>query len=277
MFRIGDFSRLTRVSLKMLRHYDAIGLFKPAYIDRFTDYRYYSFDQLPRLNRILALKGLGFPLETIRQMLDDDLSAEALRGMLVLRRTQLEQEAAEARERLREVEIRLRQIEGEGNMAAIDILTKTVEPMMIAGARELVTSTRQMRERCIALDGEARMLIAAQGLKTDGTSFALYYPTEQEGVDVEMAYAVPASSKPVTQGKAAVHQLPAATVAYAVYNGSYDDFGAVGQIHADLNQWIESHGYEQSGASREFYLRVPKPLAGSDGVMEIQYPVTKKA
>lgn len=161
-------------------------------------------------------------------------------------------------------------------MGKNDVLTKTVEPMMIAGAREVVSSHKQMRERCIALDGEARMLIAAQGLKTDGTSFALYYPTEQEGVDVEMAYAVPASSKPVTQGKAAVHQLPSATVAYAVYNGSYDDFGAVGQIHADLNQWIESHGYEQSGASREIYLRVPKPFAGSDGVMEIQYPVTKK-
>ncbi len=277
MFRIGDFSRLTRVSLKMLRHYDAIGLFKPAYVDPFTDYRYYSFEQLPRLNRILALKGLGFPLETIHQMLDDDLSAEALRGMLVLRRTQLEQEAAEAREKLHEVEIRLHQIEGEGQMSKIDVLLKTVEPLMIAGAREVVPSPKQMRERCIALDGEARMLMAAQGLKSDGVSFALYYPTNQEGIDVEMAYAVPTSSKPVTQGKAAVHQLPAVTVAYAVYRGSYDDFGAVGQIHADLNGWIESHGYEQSDASREFYLHPPKKFADPDGVMEIQYPVTKKA
>ena len=92
MFRIGDFSRLTRVSLKTLRHYDAIGLFKPAYVDPFTDYRYYTFDQLPRLNRILALKGLGFSLEYIRQMLDDDLSVNALRGMLQLRRMQLEQD-----------------------------------------------------------------------------------------------------------------------------------------------------------------------------------------
>ena len=80
MFRIGDFSRLTRVSMKTLRHYDVIGLFKPAYVDPFTDYRYYTFDQLPRLNRILALRGLGFPLENIRQMLDDNLSAEALHG-----------------------------------------------------------------------------------------------------------------------------------------------------------------------------------------------------
>ena len=57
---------------------------------------------------------------------------------------------------------------------------------------------------------------------------------------------------------------------------SYDDLGAVGQIHADLNQWIESHGYEMSDASREFYLRPPKRFADPDGVMEIQYPVSKK-
>jgi len=275
MFRIGDFSRLTRVSMKMLRHYDEIGLFKPAYVDRFTDYRYYTFDQLPRLNRILALKGLGFPLETIRQMLDDDLSAEALRGMLQLRRAQLEQEALQAREKLHEVEIRLHQIEQEGNMSQIDVLMKNTEPLMIVGARELVPSPKQMRECCIALDGEARMLMVAQGLKSDGVSFALYYPTDSEGIDVEMAYAVGANAKTVTQGKASVHQLPAVTVAYAVYRGSYDDFGAVGQVHAALNQWIEAHGYRMSDASREIYLHPPRHFADPDGVMEIQYPLTK--
>ncbi len=277
MFRIGEFSRLTRVSMKTLRHYDDLGLFKPAYVDPFTDYRYYTFDQLPRLNRILALKGLGFPLDSIKHMLDDDLSAEALRGMLQLRRSQLEQEAIQAREKLHEVEIRLHQIEQEGNMSKIDVLMKTVEPLKIVGAREVVPSPKQMRERCIALDGEARMLMAAQGLKSDGVSFALYYPTGQEGIDVEMAYVVGASSKSVTQGKAAVHQLPAVTVAYAIYRGSYDDFGAVGQVHAELNQWIEAHGYQMSDATREFYLHPPKRFADPDGVMEIQYPVTKKA
>jgi DNA-binding transcriptional MerR regulator len=276
MFRIGDFSRLTRVSLKTLRHYDVIGLFKPAYVDPFTDYRYYTFDQLPRLNRILALRGLGFPLENIRQMLDDDLSAEALHGMLQLRRAQLEQEAIQAREKLYEVEIRLHQIEQEGKMSKVDVLMKTVEPMTIVGAREVVPSPKQMRERCMALNGEAHMLMTAQGLKSDGVSFALYYPTDKQGIDVEMAYVVDSSSKPVTQGQAAVHQLPGATVAYAVYRGSYDDFGAVGHLHAELNQWIEAHGYEISDASREFYLHPPKRFADPDGVMEIQYPVTKK-
>ena len=62
MLKIGEFSKLSRVSVRMLRHYDEIGLLKPAEIDRFTEYRYYREDQLPTAGRIAALKDMGFPL-----------------------------------------------------------------------------------------------------------------------------------------------------------------------------------------------------------------------
>lgn len=273
MFKIGEFSRLTHVSMKMLRHYDEIGLFKPAQVDRFTGYRYYSYDQLPRLNRILVLKGLGFSLDDIRQMLDGELSDAELRGMLRLRRAQVQRQAEDALETLRQIEVRLRQIEQEGNMPANDILLKPVEPMTIAGAREVVPSPAQMRDRCIALNDLACALIDSAKLKSDGVSFALYYPSES-GIDVEMAYAVEAPQTPfVSTERAAVHTLPAVTVAYAVYDGSYDDFGAVGQLHGALSQWIADNGYRITGATREFYLR--PPVDSPMGVMEIQYPVEK--
>ena len=84
MIRIGDFSKLSRVSIKTLRYYDEMGLLKPVSVDRFTGYRYYEFDQLPQLYRILALKELGFSLEEIGHLLDSDLSVEQMRGMLKL-------------------------------------------------------------------------------------------------------------------------------------------------------------------------------------------------
>ena len=61
MLGIGEFARHGRVSVRMLRHYDAIGLLQPAYIDRVTGYRSYEAQQLSRLNRIVALKDLGLP------------------------------------------------------------------------------------------------------------------------------------------------------------------------------------------------------------------------
>ena len=69
MLKIGEFSKLSRISVRMLRHYDEIGLLKPAEIDRFTDYRYYREDQLPTAGRIAALKDLGFSLADIVRIL----------------------------------------------------------------------------------------------------------------------------------------------------------------------------------------------------------------
>ena len=79
MFKIGDFSRLTQVTVKALRHYDRLGLLAPEAIDPETGYRYYSGAQVPRLSRILALKDLGFSLEQVGTLLDADLSPAQLR------------------------------------------------------------------------------------------------------------------------------------------------------------------------------------------------------
>ena len=70
MLKIGEFSKLSRVSVRMLRHYDEIGLLKPAETDRFTDYRYYTEDQLPTAGRIAALKDMGFSLADIVRILE---------------------------------------------------------------------------------------------------------------------------------------------------------------------------------------------------------------
>ncbi len=268
MLKIGDFARLAHVSLKTLHHYDEIGLFRPQHIDRFTGYRYYALEQLPRLNRILVLKGLGFSLEQVRQMMQVDLSADELRGMLRLRQAQVEQEIEQATATLRQLQIRLRQIEQEQNMPIIDILTKVISPLTIVGAREVVPGPAQMRERCMALNEQACQFISDHQLRTDGVSLALYYDNTN-GIDVEMAYAVEGAAP----GQSLLlHQLPTAIVCYATYSGSYDDFGAVGQLHGALHQWIEQNGYRITGPVREWYLR---PASDSSGLMEIQYPVEK--
>lgn len=277
MFKIGEFARLTRVSIKTLRHYDEIDLFKPAQIDPWSGYRYYSMAQLPNLNRILALRGLGFALDQIRQMLGADVSVDELRGMLRLRQAQLQQQMETTRTMLGEVEVRLRQIEQEGNMMIVEVLTKDAPSLTVVGARDLVPTPALMRERCMALNAAAWTLLKQLRLQTDGVSFALYYSGDEEGIDVEMAYAVEPPAAPFATGSAAtIHTLPAVTVAYAVYVGSYDDFGAVGQVHEALHRWIAEHGLEIAGPSREFYLHPPQSPDDRTGIMEIQYPVVRK-
>lgn len=69
MLKIGDFSKLSRISIRMLRHYDEIGLLKPDEVDDFTGYRYYSENKLPQAGLIQALKELGFGLSAIGEIL----------------------------------------------------------------------------------------------------------------------------------------------------------------------------------------------------------------
>jgi DNA-binding transcriptional MerR regulator len=91
MLKIGDFSRLGQISVDTLRHYDTLGLLKPTVVDQATGYRYYTFQQLGRLKRILALKDLGLSLEQIVPFMEDEVSTEQLKGMLKLKQMEITQ------------------------------------------------------------------------------------------------------------------------------------------------------------------------------------------
>lgn len=274
MFKVGDFTKLTRVSVKTLHHYDEIDLFRPKHVDEATGYRYYSFEQLPRLNRILVLKDLGFALEHVTKLLDEGLSSEELEGMLRLRQAELEQQVAEAQTRLTNVAARLHQINQEGKMPENEVVLKSVEPVGVASAREVVTPPERMRERCLALLDDVFKVVEEQDVSAAATTLALYHDSGNKGVDVEMAAFLEGQVTPQQHGRVTVKELPAEQMASVVYKGSFDAFDVVGQIHADIGRWIEANGYRVSGASREIYLQPPEDYS-QDGVMEIQYPVTE--
>src|SRR4051812_43969096 len=107
MLSIGDFARLGQVSPRMLRHYDEIGVLRPSRVDQATGYRSYAVVQLATLHRLVALRDLGFGLDDIKKMLDEELSVEELAGMLRLRRAQIAEAVDDEQARLRRIEARL--------------------------------------------------------------------------------------------------------------------------------------------------------------------------
>jgi DNA-binding transcriptional MerR regulator/GNAT superfamily N-acetyltransferase len=116
MIRIGDFSRLSQTPISTLRYYDEVGLLKPVEVDHFTGYRYYTFEQLARLHRILALKNLSFSLEEIARLLSEDLPANQVYGMLRHKRSELREQAQDNQERLQHLEAWLNKIQKENTM-----------------------------------------------------------------------------------------------------------------------------------------------------------------
>ena len=273
MFKIGDFSRLSQVSVNTLRHYDELGLLKPQQVDRFTGYRYYSIEQLPQLQRILALKDLGFSLEQIAHMLDEQLSLEEMRGMLRLKRAEVDQQAQAEQARLVRVEARLRYLESEGKMPEHEVVVKKIEPHWAACEREVVAAIAEMQSRSYAMFSEIYAWIATQGIKPDGPPLSIYYNHEytEQDIDVETAAFIeqpPATARETDRVK--LRQLEGVErMACILHSGRLDN---ILETYAAIGTWIQANGYRIAGPCREIYLQPP---ASDNPVTEIQYPVEK--
>ena len=271
MFRIGDFSKLSQVSVKTLRYYDELDLLKPVEVDRFTGYRYYSADQLPRLNRILALKDLGLTLEEIGALLVDGLPAAQIRGILRLKQVEARERVEQERARLSRVEARLRQIEEEGKMPTYEVVVKRVPAMRVASLRGIIPTYPQQAQ----LWDELEPSLAQNGVRPIGPCLTLYHDAEfkEHGVDAEVCEPIDANWRGNDRIK--VYDLPMiATVASVVYHGA---FNALSQAYNALMQWIQTNGYRICGSTREIYLKSGEPPSQDDPsyVAEIQIPVEK--
>ena len=279
MFRIGDFSQLGQVSVRTLRHYDALGLLEPAYTDPLTDYRYYAIEQLPRLNRIVALKDLGFSLKEIRGFLKQDVPLSDLREMLEHKQLELTEQLKAESARLLRLEARLQHIEMEDAPLGYDVTLKSVSATTIFSKRYAVPDLTEMDTYCTLFYTELYAVLNAQNLTPTAPEFILYHTREYltQNVDIEVAVVL-------SQDDAARLELPvddsftvrrlqgAKTVASIVFEGYFNELGGVARA---LTLWTGLNGYESIGAAREIHLSGPIVETGKDKpvVIELQAPV----
>jgi DNA-binding transcriptional MerR regulator len=270
MFSIGDFARLGLVSVRMLRHYDAIGLLRPAHVDPVTGYRSYQAAQLSRLNRIVAIKDLGFTLEQVRAILDEKVSTEELHGMVRMRRAQLEAQISADLARLRSVEVRLRTIETEGHMRTTEVLLKKVPSVRVAELSARAASydgedigpvIKPLFEEICRRVGAADVSVVAAGLA--------YYVQEEDG-SVMVHTCLPVSVPPGSYDFDVI-DLPAIELAATIiHHGSME---VVGPTFQTLAHWIEENGYRSLGLAREISLHCPENE--DEWVTELQIEVTR--
>jgi DNA-binding transcriptional MerR regulator len=270
MLSIGDFARHGRVSVRMLRHYDSIGLLQPAYVDRVTGHRFYEAQQLSRLNRIVALKGLGFTLQQVQSILDEEVSVEELRGMLRLRQAELQSQIATDTARLAQVEARLRVIETEGTMPADEVQIKRIPGVRVA---ELTATAASFDPESISpviqpLYDELFGRLDRAGLTPSGPCIA-NYEDSSDGGGILVHATIPVDAGPGADHDFAIVDLPeieqAATI---VHRGSMDN--VMPTIQA-LARWIDANGYRSVGYNRELYIECGE---NSDTwVTELQEPI----
>lgn len=273
MFKIGDFSRIAHVSVKTLRHYAHEGLLVPVWIDRYSGYRYYTLDQLAQLNRVLALKDLGFSLDQIKHLLKSGLSTDELKGMLRLKKVELKLHVFEEQQRLARVEKRLEQIETEGIVTGNEVLLKTIQSSMAAWAQSRAASHEQADD---AREG-LRQLIHAwcvdHHIRIVGPWFSIVQDNSNNetkvdihlGVQVENCSNFKERSRSSPVRLKTLEKLPLAACLLG---------GVTGQIpHTELLNWIERNGYRSCGETRLIYLGETPETPIADRVIEIQIPV----
>jgi len=271
MFKIGDFSQLSRVSVKTLRYYDEIGLLKPVRVDEFNGYRYYSADQLLRLNYILALKSMGLSLDEITAMTSGHLNLSQMKDIFILKKGELRQRVREEQSRLEQVEKLLGQIEKEGVMPDYQVTVKKVEPMLVASIREVLPHYGDVGR----LYGEIFKYLGRKWVfKPAGPPMLIIHDGEYKESEVDVEAAVPIDKKISGSDRVKVYELAGVEeAASVVYKGAYD---RISEAYNALMKWIETSGYQIAGPNREIYFTDPvKTKNPADNFTEIQFPVNK--
>jgi len=275
VFKIGDFSRLSLVSVKALRYYDERGLLKPARVDASTGYRYYSASQLIRLNRILAMKDLGLDLAQIAFLLDKEPTPDQIRRIVQLKQVELRQQLEEGQAQLARVEAWLQGFEQEATMPAYDVVIKSVAPLRVAQARGIAPKMGQP-EIGITLGrlfGEVIGSINQQGATVVGPGITLYYDSEFRERDISVGACLAFEGKLSDSEQVKVVILPAVeTMASVIHHGS---FSTMHHAYNAILPWIEANGYHMSGPNRELNLEFEPGGDESKFVTEIQFPVEK--
>jgi effector-binding domain-containing protein len=270
MFKIGDFSRLNRISVKALRYYDEIGLLKPVRVDQFTGYRYYSADQLPRLHYIIALKDTGLSLEEIATLINNSLNPSQMRDIFILKQAELRQRVDEEQKRLEQVENLLKQIEKEGKMPDYKVVVKKVEAQLIASVRGILPAYSDVGQ----FYGEIFKHLAKKMIfKPAAPTMLICYDSEYKERDVDVELCVPVKKSIPGSDKVKVYELPEIEAACIIHKGPYEKFG---ETYGALMAWIDTHAYQVTGPSREVYITSPYDTEDTTKyVTEIQFPVEK--
>jgi DNA-binding transcriptional MerR regulator len=274
VFKISDFSRLSMVSVKALRYYDDLGLLKPARVDEFTGYRYYSASQLTRLNRILAMKDMGLSLEQIALLLDKEPTPDQIRGMLRLKQVELRQQLVDGQARLVRIEAWLQAFEQEVTMPTYDVVLKKVAPLQVAQIRDVAPGMEQLGPTLDRLFDQVLGYISQHGATPVGPGITVYYNAEFSERDISVGACMSFEGEPGDGEQVKVSSLPAVeTMASVIHHGS---FSTLKQAYDALLKWIEANGYHISGSNRELNLEYERGGDQSKFVTEVQFPVEKR-
>ena len=233
MLKIGEFSKLSRVTIRRLRSYDEARLLTPASIDSFTGYRYYNESQLPIANRITALKDMGFSQTAIKEVLKCWEDPTALERCLLLQRGAVQEEAERAQQRLRLLDTAIQRLRKDEKQMNYDVTIKILPERYVASVRMMIPNYDREGDLWHIFCQETAGMNIQDGDPVLCT--AVYYDGEfkESDVDVEIQKNVVGPYPDTEHVK--FKTVPAVQVASATFQGSYEK---IGEVNETVAAWV---------------------------------------
>lgn len=270
MFKIGEFSKLAMVTVKALRFYDEEGLLKPCRVDKWTNYRYYSTQQLYDLHKIISLRQAGLSISEIKAIASGSSACDVLEK----RRSELAREKEEADARLLRITKLIHNLE-EGVKMKFQATMKEIPAYNVFYGvgklhcfDDLCQFICELGEECAKNNPTVKCL-------SPEYCFVTYLDEEFTNTDFTAMYAQAVDGMGKDSENVKFKTMPAATAVSVIVKGDYEE--NLPQGYAFTMQWIEDNGYAIADKPREVYIDgVWNKENPEDYITEIQVPVRKK-
>jgi len=271
LFKIGEFSKLVRISVRMLRHYEKCGLLYPAEIDQFTGYRQYAASQIPLAHSIVQLRDLGFSIAEIANILphiDDSsymrmaLSAKAEAVRLVIESEQ---------NRLELLDQMSKTFREEYRFVVYDVELKSIPAVEVISLRAIIPAYNQEG----ILWEKLGRYVGAKDIPCKSDGYSTYFDDEYKEADVDVEIAIPVLSMGEDDGEFKYQIYSELPLAASVrFTGQHE--GGYSAACSKLAGWLEENGYRFAGPMRGHVIISPDDEKDPEKwETEIQAPVMK--
>ena len=246
--KIGEFSRLMQVTVKTLRHYELKGLLLPNEVDEWTGYRYYSIDQMQRLNTIRDLQRLGFTLDEIKELYEDDSHTPSIRQLDVkIKDTEAQlQQLIARRERL------LDWRDSRNEMKTMEKFSiQSLPEIIVASHREVIPNYAAMGPMCVETIAPEMQRLGCK-CPPPGYCFTIEHNKEYKPTDIDIEYCEQVEEMGASSDIIQFKRLPAIPKALCMKHiGPYERFY---ESYTEAFRYMEEQGYKIAGHPRTCYV-----------------------
>jgi len=251
MFKIGEFSKLTQVSIRMLRYYDEKGLLKPADTDKFTNYRLYTAEQIPELNRIVFLRDLGFNVSEIAVALDQ-WSDEFITSQLEDRRKDIEKSIKAEQDKLSKIELAKADIRRDKIAINYNVSIKSIPSYQVFSLRRVVPDYYAEGQ----LWKEMSAFVDANNIVVSSDTFTIYHDMDYREKDVDIEICAPVAR--MGNNKNGFTYRNTNPVPIMACTMAYGPFEHIAGAYLAFAGWLQEHNtYKMAGQSRQIVHRGP--------------------